>query len=249
MSEQQKAIPIPGTPNVIRGLFRDVSGSPIIVMLHCFTGNKNCLELYLGARAFESAGLSSFRFDLYGREADQRDFLDCTMHTHVDDLTLVIQTLRQEYPNRKIGVVGHSVGGAVILATGEGFDAAALWDCTHVDYWDGKPLDDGDHFEWVPSLGLFKTKGGVEELVSREYLESYRYLDSNKLISELHCPTMVVVADDGDKRWVSIQRRFYEHANEPKAFAAIEGANHLFNNDETMIELHQRTIDWLLQVL
>jgi hypothetical protein len=40
---------------------------------------------------------------------------------------------------------------------------------------------------------------------------------------------------------------YYEHANEPKAFAVIAGADHDFTAGETMTELFTETIDWLDQ--
>lgn len=249
MAEQEKTIPIPGTDKVIRGLLRDRANTPMVVMLHCFTGNKNCLEMYIGARTFESAGISSFRFDMYGSGPDQRKFLDTTLDTHVHDLGIVMDALRSEFPNRKIGVIGHSIGGAVILASGGDFDAAVLWDATHGDWWEGKQVGSDDYYEWIPSLGLYRTKGGVEELVTRDYLESYQRLPSNDLIAKLHCPVLVLMGDDGDERWYGMQQSFFEHANNPKEFVAIEGANHLFDNDESMVELHQRTIDWLYRTL
>ncbi len=40
---------------------------------------------------------------------------------------------------------------------------------------------------------------------------------------------------------------YYEHANDPKAFVVIEGADHNFTVAETMTELFAETIDWLDQ--
>ncbi|MGH8896035.1 MAG: hypothetical protein ACRDZ4_03180 [Egibacteraceae bacterium] len=40
---------------------------------------------------------------------------------------------------------------------------------------------------------------------------------------------------------------YYAHANEPKALAVIDGADHNFTNGETMTELFREAIDWLNQ--
>jgi dienelactone hydrolase len=247
--EFEKRIPIPGTDKNILGIFRDVPDAPIVVMVHCLTGNKNCVDQYVGARTFEQAGYASFRFDLYGWHDDQRDFLDCLLESHADDLDLVIATLRQEFPDRKIAVTGHSLGGPVILTSkNKDFDAVVLWDPTHTDCWETEMLEE-EGYEWVPSLGVYRSRGGIEELISREYMESYRFLPSNKLISELHAPVKIIIAGGLPQRYIDGRMQFYEHANEPRDVTVIDGADHQFLNDGVMERLHDETIDWLDRTL
>jgi hypothetical protein len=86
VTEQARAIPVPGTGKVIHGLLHEVPRAPLVVLVHCLTGGKNSTKYYLGARALERAGFSSFRFDLYGYADDARKLLDYTVETHAVDL-------------------------------------------------------------------------------------------------------------------------------------------------------------------
>ncbi|MGH8884470.1 MAG: alpha/beta hydrolase [Egibacteraceae bacterium] len=247
MTETEKVIPIPGTDKRIYGLLREVPGAPLAVLVHCLTAGKNSTKYYLGARALEQAGFSSFRFDLYGGADDARKLLDCTIETHADDLDLVVEGLKDEQPDRPITVIGHSLGGLAILTSkAQAFDAVVLWDATHADAWPDKDTLEDEHTVWEPALGCYRLKWSCDILISEEMLRSYRHLDSNALISWLRKPVKVIAAG-ANTRLLDRQREYYAHANEPKALAVIDGADHNFTNGETMTELFRETIDWLNQ--
>ncbi|HEV7467085.1 MAG TPA: alpha/beta fold hydrolase [Candidatus Dormibacteraeota bacterium] len=256
VTEQARAIPVPGTDKVIHGLLREVPGAPLVVLVHCLTGWKNSTKYYLGARALERAGFSSFRFDLYGYADDARKLLDCTVATHADDLDLVLAVLREEQPDRPISVIGHSLGGLTILCSRrQGFDAVVLWDATHSGGWQPRQAEEhadpahpyGDESTvWEGSLDCYRLRWGCDILVSEAMLRSYRDPDCNALISQLHRPVKVIAA--GANAFLrSVQNEYYEHANEPKALAVIEGADHNFETGETMVELFAETVRWLDQ--
>jgi hypothetical protein len=77
-------------------------------------------------------------------------------------------------------------------------------------------------------------------------LRSYRDPDCNALISQLQRPVKVIAA--GANAFLrSAQQEYYDHANEPKALAVIEGADHNFETGETMVELFAETVRWLDQ--
>lgn len=137
----------------------------------------------------------------------------------------------------------------IFLSKNKDFDAVVLWDPTHTGYWQGKKVEEDESYVFEPTLGLFRSVSGISELVSREMLESFHYLDSNKLISELQVPVKVIIAGANLPHSVVARKQFYDFANEPKSIVIIDDADHLFQNGETMIELHSETVKWFKESL
>lgn len=247
MTEVERNIDIPGTDKRIYGLLRDVPDAPIVVLSHCITAGKNVTEYYNAARAFEAAGFASYRFDYYGWPDDARKILECTIDTHASDLDLVIDSLKDEWPDRPIAAVGHSMGGLVILASHKRrYDAIGLWDATHSDCWEGREIEDA-HTVWEPSLGLFRFKSGVDELVTREYVESYRLRECDPLAELITVPLLSVMAGQTPEYMKQARRRYHELSKGPKHLVEIEEANHQFNAGECQTTLFDETISWLQQ--
>lgn len=235
---------IPGTNLRIDGKFREVAGSPIVVLVHCLTGNMDSTKYYMGARALEHAGYASYRFNLYGSDGG-RDFLDCTLSTHVDDFDLVVRRLKEELPGRPVIAIGHSLGGLTVLASRQRHhDAVVLWDATHADHWEGDTIESEDTV-WEPSLGLYRVTWGVPVLMSRALLESFRFLDCDALVRDLELPMLSVIAGANIPRGIAARRRYHELSRGPKRLVTIDGADHNFTNGETLSELHAATIEWL----
>jgi esterase/lipase len=245
MAEMLKNYDIPGTDLTIYGKFREVPGAPIVVLVHCLTGGMDITKYYIGARELERAGYASYRFDFYNGEDHGRDILDCTLWTHVEDFDLVIERLRAEFPGRPIVAAGHSLGGLTILASKQRqYDGVVLWDATHADHWETTTID-SDDIVWEPALGLYRFTGGVEVLMSREFLESYRLLDCDALVRDFDVPMLSVIAGANTARGIKARSRYHELSQGPKRIVTIEGADHSFTNGETMSELHAVTIQWL----
>ena len=114
----------------IRGDLMEPEGagtdSPIAVLVHGWTGNAGTMLLL--AEPLLAAGIPTLVFDvrLHGR-SDRAPAV--TVRHFRDDLMCVLAHLREIRPDRRIAVVGHSLGGAAgILACVKGapIDALAL---------------------------------------------------------------------------------------------------------------------------
>ncbi len=237
-------ISIPETDLTIYGTLREVPGAPLVVFSHCLTGNRNSLEYFTSARAFSEQGISSYRFDYYAYEDNARNMVDCTINDHVSDLDLVVNTFKAEQPERSITVIGHSLGGLVVMMSkAQEFDAAVLWDATHNSAWkDPTHLEDG-HTVWEPALNMFRFRWGIDILVTREYLESYRMLDHDDIARKFNKPLLVVTAGEGVLQEGG--RRYHEHSAGTSELIVLDGADHCFYNGETLRELQQLTVEWV----
>ncbi len=169
----ERPLRVPDSGKVVYGTLREVPDSPVLVVFsHGMAGSRDDLQPYAGSRALSDAGISSYRFDYYGYDADARDLLECTLSDHIDDLRLVLRTLKEEAPLRPLVVVGHSLGGLVAVESrAQEIDGLVLWDATHSSLW-SEGIED-EETQWVPELGLYRMRWGIDVLVSKEFLESY----------------------------------------------------------------------------
>ena len=95
-------------------------GEPIAYALfaHCFTCGKDVLAAKRIATALSARGIAVLRFDFTGLGSSEGDFANSTFSSNVADLVHAADHLRQVRKAPAI-LIGHSLGGAAILAAAE----------------------------------------------------------------------------------------------------------------------------------
>jgi len=232
------------------GVLREQADGPLVVLVPCLSGDATSLCQFMSSRGLEAAGFSTLRLDLYGRRRPwQRSPLDWFVEVMATDLDQVLLHLRRERPERVVSVCGHSLGGlAILLSQTQAFEAAELWDATHGGFVrDAEEWLGGDPYRvWEPTLGLWRARWGRDVLLGESAFsyEAMSAAECDALIDRLHRPVKIVAAGANDSL-LGCQRSYYEHANEPKALAVIEGADHGFGRGESMELLIAETTAWL----
>src|SRR6201747_15298 len=93
---------------------------------HCFTCGKDVLAARRIALALAARGIAVLRFDFTGLGASEGDFANSTFSSNVADLVKAADHLRETRKGPAI-LIGHSLGGAAILAAaGQIPDAKAV---------------------------------------------------------------------------------------------------------------------------
>ena len=93
---------------------------------HCFTCGKDVPAARRIATALAAKGIAVLRFDFTGLGASEGDFANSTFSSNVADLVRAADHLRETRKGPTI-LIGHSLGGAAILATaGQILDAKAV---------------------------------------------------------------------------------------------------------------------------
>src|SRR6266853_1957492 len=103
-------------------------GKPLAYALfaHCFTCGKDGLAAKRIAVALAAKGIAVLRFDFTGLGSSEGDFANSTFTSNVADLVLAANHLRETRKGPAI-LIGHSLGGAAILAAaGQIPDARAV---------------------------------------------------------------------------------------------------------------------------
>src|ERR1700756_2815609 len=82
---------------------------------HCFTCGKDVLAARRIAAALADKGIGVLRFDFTGLGSSEGDFANSTFSSNVADLVRAANLLR-ETRQASVILIGHSLGGAAILA-------------------------------------------------------------------------------------------------------------------------------------
>jgi len=204
--------------------------SAYALFAHCFTCGKDVLAAKRIAIALSAKGIAVLRFDFTGLGSSEGDFANATFSSNVADLVRAADHLRETRKAPAI-LIGHSLGGAAILAAaGEIPEAkavvtiAAPSDPVHVT---------GlfkDHVDRIREHGKAEVSlAGRPFTIKREFLDDVaeqRLLDHvhnlRKALLVVHSPTDGTVGIDN-------ATRIFVGAKHPKSFVSLSGADHLLS--------------------
>jgi putative redox protein len=198
---------------------------------HCFTCGKDVLAARRIALALAAKGIAVLRFDFTGLGSSEGDFANATFTSNVADLVRAADHLRETRRAPAI-LIGHSLGGAAILAAaGQIPDAkavvtiAAPSDPSHVTGMFADRIDDiRKHGESEVSLA------GRPFRIKREFLDDIAEHGLMEHVAKLHKALLVMHAPTDDTVGIDNATRIFVTAKHPKSFVSLAGADHLLTN-------------------
>ena len=202
---------------------------------HCFTCTKNSKAAVTVARALASEGIATLRFDFTGLGGSGGDFGRAGFAADVEDLVAAAEELIERF-SAPILLVGHSLGGAAVLAAADqiGFDRIAAIATL------GAPSDvphvlhniDGD-IEEIRAKGEGEVKiGGRAFTLGREFIEKVENTDLLAEVARLRKPLMFLHSPTDDIVGIEHASALFQAAKHPKSFVSLEGADHLLVREE-----------------
>ena len=84
---------------------------------------------------------------------------------------------------------------------------------------------------------------GVASTIGKEMFEENNSMDTIELIKNFHVPIKIIAAGNGIL--IDSGKKYFKNANEPKAFAVIDGASHIFDEDGAEEELFEETLSFI----
>jgi uncharacterized OsmC-like protein/pimeloyl-ACP methyl ester carboxylesterase len=198
---------------------------------HCFTCGKDVLAAKRIAVALAAKGIAVLRFDFTGLGSSEGDFANSTFSSNVADLVRAADHLRETHKAPAI-LIGHSLGGAAILAAaGQIPDARAVVTIA--------APSDPSHI-----TGLFADrvedirKNGESEVslagrpfrIKREFLDDIAEHGLMAHVAKLHKALLVMHAPTDDTVGIDNATRIFVTAKHPKSFVSLAGADHLLTN-------------------
>ena len=197
---------------------------------HCFTCGKDVLAAKRIATALAAKGIAVLRFDFTGIGSSEGDFANSTFSSNVADLVRAANHLRETRKAPTI-LIGHSLGGAAILASaGQIAEAkavvtiAAPSDPAHVTNLFKEQIED------IRKQGKVEVSlAGRPFTITREFIDDIaehglmaRVTTMRKAILVMHAPTDDTVSIDN-------ATRIFLSAKHPKSFVSLAGADHLLS--------------------
>jgi len=198
---------------------------------HCFTCGKDVLAARRIAVALAAKGIAVLRFDFTGLGSSEGDFANSTFSSNVADLVRAADHLRETRRAPAI-LIGHSLGGAAILAAaGQIPDAkavvtiAAPSDPAHVTG------QFADRIEHIRKHGESEVSlAGRPFRIKREFLDDIAEHGLMAHVAQLHKALLVMHAPTDDTVGIDNATRIFVTAKHPKSFVSLAGADHLLTN-------------------
>src|ERR1700735_5613701 len=195
---------------------------------HCFTCGKDGLAAKRIAVALAAKGIAVLRFDFTGLGSSEGDFANSTFTSNVADLVRAADHLRETRQAAAI-LIGHSLGGAAILAAaGQIPDAkavvtiAAPSDPAHVTGMFADRIEDiRMHGESEVSLA------GRPFRIKREFLDDIAEHGLMEHVGKLHKALLVMHSPTDGPVGIENATHIFLAARHPKSFVSLAGADHL----------------------
>ncbi|MBR0878231.1 uncharacterized OsmC-like protein/fermentation-respiration switch protein FrsA (DUF1100 family) [Bradyrhizobium japonicum] len=195
---------------------------------HCFTCGKDTLAAKRISVALAAKGIAVLRFDFTGLGSSEGDFANSPFSSNVADLLHAADHLRKVRTAPSI-LIGHSLGGAAILAAAGGIPEAkavvtiaAPSDPAHVTGLFSEHLDS------IRAQGEVEVSlAGRPFRIKREFLDDIAEQELMKDITGLHKALLVMQSPVDDTVGIDNATKIFVAARHPKSFVSLDHADHL----------------------
>jgi alpha/beta superfamily hydrolase len=204
------------------------------IFAHCFTCSKDVLAANRISQGLAAQGIAMLRFDFAGLGASAGDFADTNFSSNVDDLLAAADFLRTRFAAPKL-LVGHSMGGAAVLA------AAARIPESRAVVTIAAPSDPRyvvdclltEHLDTIARLGEARVRlAGRNFNIRQHFVDDAAQHALADRIAALGRALLVLHAPQDDTVAFSNAQRIFASAQQPKAFVALDGVDHLVTNKD-----------------
>ena len=211
------------------------SGNPLAFALfaHCFTCSKDTLAASRISSALTAHRIGVLRFDFTGLGGSEGDFANTSFSSNIADLVAAAEWLGQHHQAPQI-LVGHSLGGAAVLATAHKISAARAVATI------GAPFDPG-HVRGLlgTAAAEIETAGTAEvALAGRKFRITKQFLDdigthnTHERIAGLHKALLVFHSPRDTTVTIENAAQIFMAARHPKSFVSLDNADHLLTRRE-----------------
>jgi putative redox protein len=207
-------------------------GEPVAYALfaHCFTCGKDVLAARRIAAGLTARGMAVLRFDFTGLGASEGEFANSTFSSNVADIVRAADHLRETRKAPAI-LIGHSLGGAAILAAADRIPEAkavatiaAPSDPAHVTHLFADRVAD------IRAQGTVEVSlAGRPFHIKREFLDDIAEHNLMGQVAELRKALLILHSPTDDTVGIDNATRIFVAAKHPKSFISLSGADHLLN--------------------
>lgn len=222
-----------------------------VVLSHCFTCSKSLKTTRNLSTGIEDGGYAVLRYDFTGLGESEGDFAETTVTTNVSDIEAAAHYMERRGFTPCV-LVGHSLGGAATLLAAAALPSvravaavAAPFTPQHVR----KLFAEAD-VERALSEGRVAVRiAGRRFDISAEFFRDLERHCTPERIAELNRPVLIVHGTADTIVEIAEGERIFEAARQPRWFAAIPGADHLFLREAHAAHVSRAIVSFLDTVL
>lgn len=243
MPTESLQIPVPAG-HVLAASLELPDGPPrgAALFAHCFTCTRQSRAAVSVSRALAGEGIACLRFDFSGLGDSGGEFGTDSFPADVADVTSATAALVGRF-GPGVLLVGHSLGGAAVLAAAGEIDAVAAVATI------GAPANVEHVLEQIrgdlPAIereGSGRVKiGGRPFAITRTFIEHLRGIDLAGEVGGLGRPLLIMHSPTDELVGIENAARLFAAAMHPKSFVSLAGADHLL--------LAQRDADFAAAVI
>lgn len=211
----------------------DTTPRAYALFAHCFTCSKASRAAVTVARTLAEIGVAVLRFDFTGLGGSEGDFANTNFSSNIEDIIAAADYLRDNHGPPEL-LIGHSLGGAAILAAADRIpDAAAIAtigapaDVDHIANMFSAEIDEIER-EGAATVTL----AGRPFTVQRHFLEDIRAQPQKDRIANLNRPLLILHAPTDNTVGVDNASEIFLAARHPKSFVSLDNADHMLSRKE-----------------
>lgn len=201
----------------------DVAGYALFA--HCFTCSSESRAARRIALELSGRGIGVLRFDFTGLGESGGEFADTSFTSNIADLVAAATWMSDAGMPPSV-LVGHSLGGAAVLAAAEQLPSVtavatigAPASPAHVTHL----IADSDGADDYLDVNI----GGRPFTISRAFLTDIAAQPQKERIANLGRDLLILHSPTDDTVGIDNAREIFEAARHPKSFVALSGADHL----------------------
>ena len=203
------------------------------IFAHCFTCSKNLSAVRNIARSLTKEGIGLLRFDFTGLGKSEGEFTDSNFSSNVEDLLSAADFMTKNYASPKL-LIGHSLGGAAVLFAANQIPSVEAVTTIGAPFGPGHVKHMFDHkLDEIVNEGVADVNiGGRPFKVKKQFLSDILQADPKTTIKSLKAA--ILILHSPQDRIVEIENasKIYLHANHPKSFVSLDGADHLLSDKQ-----------------
>ncbi len=253
MAKSRIKLEYPGTNGLkIAAILETPANEPKAYALyaHCFTCGKDNMAASRISRGLVAQGFAVLRLDFTGIGASEGAFEDSNFSSNVQDLIHSADYLREHYCAPAV-IIGHSFGGAAVLAAASGIKelagvvtVAAPSNPKHVC------KQFAEHVDTIKEHGISDVSlSGRPFVIKKQFLDDIAGQNQDEKIRKLKTPLLVFHSPMDQTVRIIEAEHIYNTAMHPKSFISLDKADHLLSNAKDAEYVAQAISAWVNRYL
>jgi uncharacterized OsmC-like protein/pimeloyl-ACP methyl ester carboxylesterase len=248
MSARREKIEFPGSQGTTLSALLDLpQGEPRAYALfaHGFTLSKDVFAAARISQGLAARGIAVLRFDFTGLGASEGEFANTNFSSNVEDLVAAADWLRENRAAPEI-LVGHSLGGAAVLAAAAEIAEAkavatinAPADPSHLAHLFAPVRDE------IEARGEAEvTIGGRTFCIRKQFLDDIEGQRLSDIVAHLRKALLIFHAPRDEVVSIDNASTIFLAAKHPKSFVSLDAADHLLSRKEDAVYAAEVLAAW-----